>query len=165
MSRISFPYLNVKFDEKFHRYFPAILFWLKVSIIVITLGFLIFEIVYYSSEKQDIPKTIQVINTTLFYLIGVFVILLCVILCFVLRKNIFNVFTYGHSKKKKVKQTQQNGKQQVYKFTQEDKEQHIDLLQFYLSLCLWLNLYFIVVMVVTLVAIGTKNYSLITYVE
>jgi small-conductance mechanosensitive channel len=160
MNTISFPYLNVKFDEKFHRHFPVILFWLKVSIIVITLGFLIFEIVYYSSEKQDIPKTIQVINTTLFYLIGVFVILLCVILCFVLRKNIFNVFTYGHSKKKKVKQTHQ-----VQKFGPEEKEQHIDLLQFYLSLCLWLNLYFIVVMVVTLVAIGTKNYSLITYVE
>lgn len=164
MSRTSFPYLNVNYDEKFHRYFPAILFWLKVSIIVITLGFLIFEIVYYSSEKQDIPKTIQVINTTLFYLIGVFVIFLCVILCIVLRKNIFNVFTYGHFKNKKVKQTERK-KQQVHKFAQEDKEQHIDLLQFYLSLCLWLNLYFIVVIAVTLVAIGTKNYSLITYVE
>lgn len=160
------PYIDLtKRDEMFHRYFPRILFWLKVSIIVITLGFLIFEIVYYSSEKQDIPETIQVINTTLFYLIGVFVIILCANLCYVLRKNVFKVFTYGHSKKKKVKQAQQKGKQQARKFTPEEREQHIDLLQFYLSLCLWLNLYFIVVMVVTLVAIGTKNYSLITYVE
>jgi small-conductance mechanosensitive channel len=156
MSRY-FPYLNVNNDEKFHRYFPAILFLSKVFIIAITLGFLIFEIVYYSSEKQNIPKTIQVINTTLFYLIGVFVILLCFILCFVLRKNVFNVFTYGHFKNKKLKQ--------AGSFTPDNKQKHIDLLQFYLSLCLWLNLYFIVVMIVTLIAIGTKNYSLITYVE
>lgn len=156
MSRL-FPYLNVHKDEKFHRYFPAILFLSKIFIIVITLGFFIFEIVYYSSEKQDIPKTIQVINTTLFYLIGVFVILLCLILCFVLRKNIFKVFTYGHFKNQKLKQ--------AVTFAQDKKQQHIDLLQFYLSLCLWLNLYFIVVMIVTLIAIGTKNYSLITYVE
>ena len=91
---------------------------------------------------------------------------------YVFRKSILNVFTFYHhsdpssqaaSPTSSQAASQQHQKLIPKKNKQSEDKKEIKILKFYLSLSWWLDLYFIILMIITIIAVATKNYSLITY--
>jgi hypothetical protein len=168
----------------FHRHFPRALLYAKIVVVVFTIVFFIVEICYIGTGTT-IPKSITIINSILFYLIGAFVIIILGVMLYVFRKTILNVFTFYHHSDKPLQaaspsdkplqaasplhassSSQTNTKKLILKKNNKQKfedKKEIHILKFYLSLSWWLDLYFIILMSITIIAVATKNYSLITY--
>jgi CBS domain containing-hemolysin-like protein len=157
----------------FHRHFPTALLYAKIVVVVFTIVFFIVELCYIGTGTT-IPKSITIINSILFYLIGGFVIIILGVMLYVFRNTILNVFTFYHHSDQPLQaasplhasSSQKNTKKLIVKKNnkqQSEDKKEIKILKFYLSLSWWLDLYFIILMSITIIAVATKNYSLITY--